>query len=134
MSKVIPLVLLCTMVVLTCGCQKNASASKQTVTAEPHKVKFVPPSDSSVTTDQVKKWILCNTYLDSLSILYKDSFLVSDAAKQTRYQENFVKAQDRLCVRVGMSGGYAEYLWILRNIGNPKNKRIVDSLKLATFR
>ncbi len=134
MRKVISLVLACTMLVLTSACQKKEPVSGQTATAEPHKVSFIPPSDSSVTMDQVKKWMLCNTYLDSLSALYKDSFLVNDAARQTRYQENFVKAQDRICIRVGMGGGYAEYLWILKNMGNPKNKSIVDSLKLTTFR
>jgi hypothetical protein len=117
------------------SCQKKEPAAQNAPAAvEPSKVEFVPPADSSVTIDQMKKWIVCNVYLDSLSLLYKDSFSVNDPAKQMACQDRFVKAEDRICVRLGITGGYAEYLWILRNLGNPKNKRIVDSLKLATYK
>ncbi len=116
------------------GCHKKESSAVQTQAQEPQKVEFVPPSDSSVSVDQVKRWMACNMYLDSLSLLFKDSLSTSDAAKQMAYQDHFLKAQDRICVKVGMPGGYAEYLWILRCLGNPVNKRIVDSLKLTTYR
>jgi hypothetical protein len=115
-------------------CQEKSTVEKQVPQAEPQKVEFVPPSDSLVSIEQMKKWLLCNSYLDSLSIIYKDSFAVSDAARQTRYQEDFLKAQDKICVRVGLTGGYTEYFWILKSIGSPKNKRIVDSLKLTTYK
>jgi hypothetical protein len=82
----------------------------------------------------MKKWLQCNPYLDSLSILYKDSFAGADAARQTKAQEDFVKAQDRICLRVGLPGGYAEYLWALRSASNPKNARILDSLKLTAYK
>jgi hypothetical protein len=115
-------------------CQEKKTVEKQVPQAEPQKVEFVPPSDSLVSIEQMKKWLLCNSYLDSLSIIYKDSFAVSDAARQTRYQEDFLKAQDKICVRVGLTGGYTEYFWILKSIGSPKNKKIVDSLKLTTYK
>jgi hypothetical protein len=115
------------------GCQKKEIPPKIQPKAEPQKTAFIPPSDSSITIDRMKKWVQCNPYLDSLSILYKDSFAINDISKQPAYQENFLKAQDKICVRVGITGGYAEYLWILKNIGNPKNKPIVDSLKLTTY-
>jgi hypothetical protein len=116
-----------------CGCQKKQASPQPAPQpqVEPKKVEFVPPVDSTVTIDQMKKWLSCNPNLDSLSIRYKDSLSTHDAAKQTKYQEDFVKAQDRICVRLGLLGGYAEYLWILKNAGNPKNARVLDSLKLS---
>jgi hypothetical protein len=116
------------------GCQKKASVPEPAAPAEAKKIQFVPPADSVLTTDQMKKWLQCNPYLDSLSILYKDSFAGTDAARQTRVQEDFVKAQDRICVRVGLPGGYAEYLWALKSASNPKNARVLDSLKLTVYK
>jgi hypothetical protein len=119
---------------ILCGCQKKAAVAEPAAQAEPTKIQFVPPADSLLTIDQMRKWLQCNPYLDSLSILYKDSFSGADAARQTRIQEDFVKAQDRICVRVGLAGGYAEYLWTLRSASNPRNARILDSLKLTAFK
>jgi hypothetical protein len=122
------------LLALTSACQKREPANAQPSAPDSRKIDFIPPSDSAVTADQVKKWIMCNTYLDSLSLLYKDSFSVNDAAKRMAYQDHFLKAQDRICVRVGLTGGYAEYLWVLKASGSPRNKAIVDSLKLTAFR
>jgi hypothetical protein len=127
--------LLSLVLIVSSACQKKAAVPKQIHrTAEPQKQEFVPPSDSSVTMDQMRKWMQCNPYLDSLSIMYKDSFATGDAAKQTVYQEHFLTAQDKLCVRVGLGGGYTEYLWILKNIGNPKNAAVLESLKLTSYK
>jgi hypothetical protein len=115
------------------GCHKKETSPAVELQTETKKTDFVPPSDSSLTIDQMKKWIQCNPYLDSLSVLYKDSFAAPDAARQTKVQEDFVKAQDRICVRLGMQGGYAEYLWTLKSAGNSKNAKIMDSLKLTVF-
>jgi hypothetical protein len=128
------MVLLAMMLASLSSCQEKKTVEKKAPQAEPQKVEFVPPSDSLVSMEQMKKWLLCNSYLDSLSIIYKDSFAVNDAARQTRYQEDFLRAQDKICVRVGLTGGYAEYFWILKSIGIPKNKKIVDSLKLTTYK
>jgi hypothetical protein len=117
-----------------CGCQKKEAVSTPVPQTEMKKVEFVPPADSTLTIDQMKKWLLCNPYLDSLSILYKDSFASTDAVRQTKVQEDFVKAQDRICVRIGLPGGYEEYLWTLQTASNPKNSRILDSLKLTVYK
>ncbi|HUI90667.1 MAG TPA: hypothetical protein VLX68_00330 [Chitinivibrionales bacterium] len=115
-------------------CQTKKTVEKPTPQPELRKVEFVPPADSVVTMEQMKKWLVCNSYLDSLSVIYKDSFSVNDAARQARYQEDFLKAQDKICVRAGLTGGYAEYCWILKSIGSPANRKIVDSLKLTTYK
>lgn len=134
MKKSVFIVLLAMMLAVLSACQKKKTVEKQVPQVEPQKVEFVPPADSLVSIEQMKKWLLCNSYLDSLSIIYKDSFAVNDAARQTRYQEDFLKAQDKICVRVGLTGGYTEYFWILKSIGSPKNKNVVDSLKLTTYK
>jgi hypothetical protein len=117
-----------------CACQKNGQPTPSSGALESRKIEFVPPADSAVTVNQAVQWLACNAYLDSLSVLYKDSLSGHDAAQQTMYQDHYLRAQDRICVRLGIQGGYQEYLWILKNLGNPKNKRIADSLKLSTFR
>ena len=127
-------VLLAIAAVLLFSCQTKKTVEKPAPQPEPQKVDFVAPADSSVTMEQMKKWLVCNSYLDSLSIIYKDSFSVNDAARQTRYQDDFLKAQDKICVRAGLTGGYAEYYWILKSIGSPANKKVVDSLKLTTYK
>jgi hypothetical protein len=86
-----------------------------------------------VTIDQIKKMNLCNFLLDSLSIFYQDSFKIKDAMLLTRYQEDFSRAQDKICLRTGLAGGYNEYLWLLKNLGNPRNAKILDSLKLTVY-
>lgn len=126
-------VLSCVIACAACSCHKKETAPISEPATELKKIEFIPPTDSTLTTDRMKKWLLCNPYLDSLSILYKDSFATADAAKQTKIQEDFIKAQDRICVRVGLPGGYAEYLWILKAAGNPKNERALDSLKLTAY-
>ena len=134
MKKAACIAAICTVAALSLSCQKKQPAAQAIPAAEPVKTEFVPPADSSVTIDQMKKWVVCNVYLDSLGLLYRDSFPANDPARQMACQDRFLKAQDRICVRLGITGGYAEYLWILRNLKNPRNKRIVDSLKLATYR
>jgi hypothetical protein len=133
-KKKLFVVLAAVLLAVLFSCQAKKTVEKPAPQPEPQKVEFVPPADSAVTMDQMKKWLACNSYLDSLSIIYKDSFSVNDAAKQTRCQEDFLRAQDKICVRAGIAGGYAEYYWILKNIGNPKNQKIVDSLKLTTYK
>jgi hypothetical protein len=117
-----------------CACQKKAQPATPAGASEPRKIEFITPANPTVTAQQAARWLACNPYLDSLSSLYKDSLSSSDPAKRVLYQDHFLKTQDRICVRLGLSGGYQEYVWILKNLGNPTNKRIVDSLKLFTFR
>jgi hypothetical protein len=133
-KRILPAAIMLVAAILLCGCQKKAPVPVPAPLTEAKKIPFVPPADSALTLEQMRKWLQCNPYLDSLSILYKDSFSGADAARQTRLQEDFVRAQDRICVRVGLQGGYAEYLWTLQSSGNPKNARILDSLKLTAYK
>jgi hypothetical protein len=113
------------------SCQKQTKAVVQP--KEPPAVQsqelipFVPPADSLITLQQIKAWSLSNTYLDSLAFRYADSFKTNDPTHRIRYQEDFIAAQNQICVRAGLRGGYAEYTWIIKNSGNPKNKPILDS-------
>ncbi len=117
------------------SCQKEKPLIKNdTDRAGIKKTDFIPRTDSVVSISELKNWLRVNPFLDSLSILYQDSFSTTDAAQQARLQENFIKAQDLICVRIGLNGGYAEYLWILKNVGNPKNASVMDSLKLSAYK
>ena len=80
----------------------------------------------------MKAWLACNPVLDSLTIMYSDSFKTKDPKLRMRYQKDFTKAQDKICVLSGLSGGFIEYKWILTNMGNPKNKPVLDSVKVET--
>lgn len=117
------------------GCQQKKPAPtpppsteiKKEITVTP----FAPPADSIITTQQMKAWASTNEFLDSLTQLYSDSFKVSDPIKRMHYQDVFSSAQDKICVLNGLSGGYKEYKWILNNIGNPKNKAVVEAAGVA---
>lgn len=95
---------------------------------------FIEPLDSIITSNQIKAWFSCNSLLDSLTQRYADSFKVASPQQRIRYQEQFSTAQDNICEHSGLAGGYKEYKWILRNMGNPKNKQFIDStgFKLST--
>lgn len=118
------------------GCQQKKST--QTPPPPPAEIKkeikaspFIPPADSIITAEQMKAWISSNEYLDSLTELYSDSFKVSDPVKRMHYQDAFSMAQDKICVLNGLSGGYKEYKWIMNNIGNPKNRAVVEAAGVA---
>ena len=118
------------------GCeQKTKESARASVPApvELKKINFVPPADSSMTIDQIKKMNACNALLDSLSIFYKDSFKTRDAAVLLRLQDDFSKAQDKICLRAGLAGGYKEYYWIFKNHGHPRNAKLLDSLKMTVY-
>jgi hypothetical protein len=126
-------------VCLFVGCQQKKKVEHPQPVAHaapPREVKkkdFVAPADSSMTIDQIKKMNLCNVLLDSLSIFYQDSFKTKDAVLLTRFQDDFSRAQDKICLRTGLAGGYTEYLWILKNLGNPRNAKLLDSIKMAVY-
>jgi hypothetical protein len=113
------------------GCQQKkqdqtpppSTEIKQEIKVTP----FVPPADSTITPQQIKAWTRANEFLDSLTQLYSDSFKVEDPVKRMHYQDAFSSAQDKICVINGLSGGYKEYKWILNNIGNPKNKAVLEA-------
>ncbi|MDO5577161.1 MAG: hypothetical protein Q4F84_08780 [Fibrobacter sp.] len=95
-------------------------------------VPFQPSPDSSITIEQMKAWLASNPLLDSLAIMYADSFKTDSPELRIRYQKDFTTAQDKICVLSGLSGGFVEYKWILGNIGNPKNKQIIASVKVES--
>ena len=113
------------------GCQQKKQDQTPHLTAEIKKeikvTPFVPPADSTITAEQMKAWASTNEFLDSLTELYSDSFRVSDPVKRMRYQDVFSSAQDKICALNGLPGGYKEYKWILNNIGNPKNKAVLEA-------
>ncbi|MBD3314324.1 MAG: hypothetical protein GF344_00930, partial [Chitinivibrionales bacterium] len=107
-------VVLMLLILGSLSCEEKKDAKPSAVSRSPTKVPFVPPTDSTVTVQQVKNWLRCSNLLDSLSYIYRDSFAVEDPVRLTNYQREFTKAQDKLCVVAGLPGGYEEYVWILR--------------------
>ena len=120
------------------GCDdKKTSKKHNTVPAEIKKVitkiEFIPPVDSSITSAQIKNWLGCNPMLDSLAIMYADSFKTESAQMRLRYQDDYSSAQDKICVISGLRGGYTEYKWVMENISNPKNRSVVESANAAVY-
>ena len=88
--------------------------------------RFVPTADSTITVRQLRLWKDANPVLDSLAYFYKDSFAVADPVNKLRLQEDFFKAQDKICKLAGLTGGYVEYKWIMGAIGNSRNKELIE--------
>jgi hypothetical protein len=127
--------LLCALITAS-GCKQKqvappqpAPVVKQDLSVKP----FIPAPDSSITLKQLKNWVSCNPLLDSLAYRYGDSFKTDDPSKRLKYQDDFSKAQDRICVISGLTGGYKEYRWIMDNMGNPRNKTLLDSVHTTVF-
>lgn len=118
-----------------CLCQKNSPSNSSKSSVSPpqsapatiEEKEFVPPVDSLISDIQMKAWMKCNPLLDSLTFKYADSFKTKDPTLRLRYQEDFSKVQNKLCVLSGLTGGYKEYTWIMKNSGNPKNKLALDA-------
>ena len=122
----------------TIGCDnKKINDEVKPVPAETKKmitkIEFIPPVDSSITSAQIKNWLGCNPMLDSLAIMYADSFKTESAQMRLRYQDDYSSAQDKICVISGLKGGYTEYKWVMENIGNPKNRSVVESANAAVY-
>jgi hypothetical protein len=124
-----------TMAILVAGCVKKAKNTQTApvITPTPSRAVFVPTPDSTATITQLKSWMACNPLLDSLSFFYQDSFKLDDPAKRIVFQDEFTRAQNKICLRCGLVGGYEEYSWILKIAGNPRNKAIMDSIGLRTY-
>lgn len=120
-------------VVIVPACNKKAVKSEKDI-IELKKIPFIPPQDSSITTEQMRKWICCNRRLDSLSEVYLDSLKTESPERRISYQSNFTKAQDTICIQQGLRGGYEEYeyVWILKNSSSKNNKALIDSLVTET--
>lgn len=131
-------IILC--IALACCCKEKPAEqtpdkpTENTKQPEPAaRLPFVPPADSVITPAQMKSWRDCNALLDSLTFRYADSFKTQDPAELMRHQENFISAQDKICIRAGLPGGYQEYKWILQNMGIEKNRKVLESANARTF-
>ena len=135
--SVLPFICITATAVLLCRKQPSeqqpeVKASEKTAeTAKP--VPFVPPEDSAISQKQITSWQSCNPLLDSLTFRYTDSFKTEDPARLIRYQEDFMAAQDKICIRAGLPGGYKEYTWILQNMGIDKNREILEAANAEAF-
>lgn len=131
------IVTLCTTALFSCREKPVDSAEAKKATSQDQKivvpVKFTPPKDSSISPKQASNWNTCNDLLDSLTIRYADSFKVDDAVAILRYQEDFISAQDRICVKAGLKGGYQEYKWILLHMNVEKNRSVIQAVNAQTF-
>ena len=96
-------------------------------------VPFTPPADSTISMKQMNSWQRCNPLLDSLTFRYTDSFKTENPEALLRYQDDFIAAQNKICVRAGLPGGYREYRWILRNMGIEKNRTVLESANAQSF-
>ncbi|HEX7510660.1 MAG TPA: hypothetical protein VF335_05130, partial [Chitinivibrionales bacterium] len=86
------------------GCREKNKVMETPPPQETKKINFVPPADSILTLGQIKKMKDCDGLLDSLSIFYRDSFKTKDAILLSRFQDDFTKAQDKICLRGGLAG------------------------------
>lgn len=108
------------------GCNNNKSKEIESYS--------LPVSDdSTITTVQMKKWLNCNPYLDSLSYRYIDSLKTDNPDIRRRHQINFMRVQDSICVEQGLLGGYEEYVYILKSSGKKQNRKVLDSLGIKIF-
>jgi hypothetical protein len=123
--------------IFSCGRQpmeeKMNQKSTPTLRDTPAEVTFSPPTDSTITMKQMTSWQRCNPLLDSLAFRYTDSFKTQNPEALLRYQEDFIAAQKKICVRTGLPGGYREYRWILRNMGIEKNRTVLESANAQSF-
>lgn len=125
--------LACLFFSFSCEHKKPDPITKTTITKSIKKIEFIVPADSSISTVQIKNWLACNPMLDSLAIMYADSFKTENAQMRLRYQDDYSSAQDKICALSGLPGGYIEYKWVMENIGNPKNKSVVESANAAVY-
>lgn len=109
--------------------QKNSEKKKEIIVP----VEFIPPADSAISPKQMANWNNCNALLDSLTFRYADSFKVDDPVSILRYQEDFINAQDKICVISGLPGGYQEYKWVLQHMGIKKNRSLLESVNAESF-
>jgi hypothetical protein len=110
-----------------CAQKKNHDAEKErntvTITA------FVPPQDSSFSRPEMTAWFACHRPLDSLSEIFTRTLANDSTLEHEQAMKQFASAQDTICARCGLAGGYAHYRWITEHLGTPRNSRLYDSFK-----
>jgi hypothetical protein len=125
---------------LISNCQNSPQKQVTTKASLPEMIKkeikkqdFIPTPDSTISPEQMKNWSACNPMLDSLSIMYSDSFKTSNPQARVRFQDDYTAAQDKICVICGLPGGYKEYKWVMEAMSNSKNRAVVENAKLSVF-
>lgn len=118
---------------LSYGCQKEEKTPPAPQLESSARQRFEPSADSTILPTQLTAWLACNRQLDSLSMLYQDSFATEDATLRLRHQNDFSQSQNTICLSSGLPGGYSEYLWILGALSNPRNKPLRDSFSIASY-
>jgi hypothetical protein len=129
---------ICTATLFSCKEKPvdHSAAQKISDTAlalTPAPTPFNPSADSTISQMQIKSWSVCNTLLDSLTFRYADSFKTEDPVAILRYQEDYINAQDKICIRAGLPGGYQEYKWILENMSAAKNRNLLEAVNAKSF-
>jgi hypothetical protein len=123
---------LISMFVVSSGCQKEEQIPPAPQLPSSVSQRFAPSADSTIKPAQLAAWVTCSRQLDSLSVLYQDSFATDDATLRLRHQNDFSQSQNTICLSSGLSGGYNEYLWVLSALSNPRNKALRDSFSIAS--
>jgi hypothetical protein len=109
-----------------CGRPPDSPSSKKNAPFVP--AAFNPPADSVISRPMMRAWFACNRGLDSLSKRFPAS--LSEGGRDSAGRL-FTTAQDVICAENGLAGGYAEYRWILENLGREKNRPLYDSIRAA---
>ena len=118
------------VIVSECGHHhKGAGAEKSAAVSVLQPATFIPPADSAISLPQMIAWFGCNHELDSLSERFTQSLSPSNPVIMDSAQKSFSYAQDRICVKQGLRGGYSEYRWISEHLGSTKNKPVYDSVR-----
>jgi hypothetical protein len=111
------------LVALYCSREKHVESSPRPALAL---------GDSVCTAAEIDLWHGITVTLDSLSIVYADSFSDDSDSDLGRAQRRFARLQDSICIHAGLPGGYRTYDSLCRHVaryGPP-----LDSLERRYFR
>ncbi len=139
MNKYSSLALICAVIVplLTTGCGKDKESEEQETGSmkkeAAERIEFKAPENGKITREKLSVWLTCNPKLDSLGRVYAEKFKDNDPSEVKKLEKEFLKAQDRICTSKGLPGGYDEYLWIYRNLGSSKNRKLAKEFDIQYF-
>lgn len=136
--RIITIIVCTALIGLSAGCQTRKKNPARVIPPAPRQVElkavpFSAPADSVLSASRMQSWLLCNKSLDSLSIVYTDSFKTEDSSMRLRFQQNFSATQDLICLRAGLASGYEEYRWITKVLALPKNRALAESNNIGIY-